>query len=733
MCTVFLLNAACACVFATVRYEQISKNFKNQFMHLTNYSVNKKSGDYVRCDDPEVEDYGNKWSMSAMLRYLKEDGIDTAALMSQVEDLIIKTIISGEHAIAAACNSLIAHRGNCFELYGFDVLIDKNLKPWLLEVNLSPSLACDSPLDLKVKASVISDMLSLVGVECHDPQRFRRGGSAPVERNKRTQKNTRQRLLSASDVNTALQAGNRIIVKRTSCTLGLSIEEMKVLHRIQDEAERRGGFVRIFPRKDTWQLYGSFLEYKTSLNCMLAKHLFLDRPQMTGSCERLYEDLTKPNVAQYERKLVSLHVRRSRQRKLASKTATGSPYDKECKQKDNGEEEEEEMAKDDEPDVVPEPLTPATDCSTDAVFKPSHNLLAALQKDANLSKVQARLAFSSYLQRVQSRLQSVLDPSRLRPNEEEQMELVIRFLRRAAGNLQRTLHVNHPCTTIPVIERRRLLAKQLREFIHLYNEETQHLMSCEEAADSKVQTINHKDFQAFIAEANECDLEEILTVYTQKNKSASVFLGTQNSASLRATKERQGGARDCKTQMDGVALCSDAQQRLVGQAHGPEIPKASCVSQPSSSAVTVIPEHCAPRADSSKPFANGHSIGRYLQPTSCTGLTTESAGSSLSDPRSHSNSLGTFSSFQSAAQIYSQRLSHPSSTRSAGSRHSVLRTRCHSAHAGKEPENPYNEREVTASLQRLAERQSIQQQSGHLKTITQQVFFVCLPCFLVPL
>lgn len=63
--------------FATVKYDRTSKNIKNRFMHLTNYSVNKKSSDFVSCDDPEVEDYGNKWSMSAVLRYLKQEGKDT--------------------------------------------------------------------------------------------------------------------------------------------------------------------------------------------------------------------------------------------------------------------------------------------------------------------------------------------------------------------------------------------------------------------------------------------------------------------------------------------------------------------------------------------------------------------------------------------------------------------------------------------------------------------------------
>uniref|UniRef100_A0A8C1P0V0 Tubulin--tyrosine ligase-like protein 5 n=1 Tax=Cyprinus carpio TaxID=7962 RepID=A0A8C1P0V0_CYPCA len=149
--------------FATVKYDHATANIKNQFMHLTNYSVNKKSSDYVSCDDPEVEDYGNKWSMSAMLRYLRQEGKDTTLLMGQIEDLIVKALLSAEIHIATACKMFVPHRCNCFELYGFDVLIDSNLKPWLLEVNLSPSLACDAPLDLKIKASMISDMFSLVG------------------------------------------------------------------------------------------------------------------------------------------------------------------------------------------------------------------------------------------------------------------------------------------------------------------------------------------------------------------------------------------------------------------------------------------------------------------------------------------------------------------------------------------------------------------------------------------
>ena len=56
------------------------------------------------------------------------------------------------------------HTSNCFELFGFDILIDEVMQCWLIEVNLSPSLGCDSPLDQKIKGNLMADLFSLIGI-----------------------------------------------------------------------------------------------------------------------------------------------------------------------------------------------------------------------------------------------------------------------------------------------------------------------------------------------------------------------------------------------------------------------------------------------------------------------------------------------------------------------------------------------------------------------------------------
>ena len=92
-------------------------------------------------------------------------GHDDELLFSKIEDIIIKTIVSVEHIINNATEMFVPYKNqNLFELFGFDILIDQNLKPWLLEVNLTPALSCDSPLDQKVKSNCIADLLSLAGI-----------------------------------------------------------------------------------------------------------------------------------------------------------------------------------------------------------------------------------------------------------------------------------------------------------------------------------------------------------------------------------------------------------------------------------------------------------------------------------------------------------------------------------------------------------------------------------------
>ena len=49
-------------------------------------------------------------------------------------------------------------------MLGFDVLIDEDAKPWLLEVNQAPSFNTDSELDYNVKHSVIADTFKLLGL-----------------------------------------------------------------------------------------------------------------------------------------------------------------------------------------------------------------------------------------------------------------------------------------------------------------------------------------------------------------------------------------------------------------------------------------------------------------------------------------------------------------------------------------------------------------------------------------
>lgn len=99
-----------------------------------------------------------------MKEYLVRNGYDLNLMWSRVEDLVIKSIISIENQVFSALEMTVPCRDNCFEVLGFDILVDDELKPWLIEINLSPSLNTDSPLDLKIKGNMIADLFTLTGM-----------------------------------------------------------------------------------------------------------------------------------------------------------------------------------------------------------------------------------------------------------------------------------------------------------------------------------------------------------------------------------------------------------------------------------------------------------------------------------------------------------------------------------------------------------------------------------------
>ena len=87
---------------------------------------------------------------------------------SRIFDIIIKSFLSAENTIFTANKKTCIHRTNCYEVYGFDIMIDSDFKPWLIEINLSPSLACDSQLDMKIKGQLLADTFNLIGVRQFD-------------------------------------------------------------------------------------------------------------------------------------------------------------------------------------------------------------------------------------------------------------------------------------------------------------------------------------------------------------------------------------------------------------------------------------------------------------------------------------------------------------------------------------------------------------------------------------
>lgn len=243
--------------FATEKYTLDEDQFENRFVHLTNYSIQKKSEIYQQNKSRSSNNLrASKWSLKTLQKVFEDHNKDYKSIKRAMKDLIVKTIIAVEPPIMEGLKEHCKDTRIGYELYGFDIMIDSNLKPWILEVNISPSLSSSSPFDKNLKTKLICDALTIVGVKPANHEKYeadeelKRKGKLLTEDKKKTQKNI-------NDISSET----------------LDEEDYNLLVEFEEEIRRVENFELIFPLKSTFKKYIKFFQDKRYNNYLLWNHI----------------------------------------------------------------------------------------------------------------------------------------------------------------------------------------------------------------------------------------------------------------------------------------------------------------------------------------------------------------------------------------------------------------------------------------------------------------------------
>ncbi len=156
--------------FCNVRYSNEVGELDNLFIHLTNVAIQKHNESYSST-------HGGKWSLRNLRVYIEATYGEAAAtkMFRDIEQIVY-------HSLKAVQNVMVNDK-HCFECYGYDIILDDQLKPWLVEVasysawvkqglcaltsggwqvNASPSLTTTTHSDKLLKMYLIQSVFAVV-------------------------------------------------------------------------------------------------------------------------------------------------------------------------------------------------------------------------------------------------------------------------------------------------------------------------------------------------------------------------------------------------------------------------------------------------------------------------------------------------------------------------------------------------------------------------------------------
>ncbi|XP_026670778.1 probable tubulin polyglutamylase TTLL9 [Ceratina calcarata] len=132
------------------------ENIDDSRVHLTNMAIQLK---IPGNENREQMKKGCKWALIKVREFLTaRHGVATVEVLFQrIAGVIMASLL--------AVQTVIMQGKNSFELYGYDILLDEELTPWLLEVNASPALTGTDSEDYRLKFDLLDDTLNVLDFE----------------------------------------------------------------------------------------------------------------------------------------------------------------------------------------------------------------------------------------------------------------------------------------------------------------------------------------------------------------------------------------------------------------------------------------------------------------------------------------------------------------------------------------------------------------------------------------
>lgn len=137
----------------------------NKFASLTNMHINIKNKKFIYPQNNSNIEDSHFWNLETLRKYFTKNNINYDKVFDQIKDIFIKMMFSVRQKIIKSIEEYGLSNSNFYHLIGLDIILDENLKPYLLEANRKPGFRDDNDAEKDFTFNLLIDTINLFGLK----------------------------------------------------------------------------------------------------------------------------------------------------------------------------------------------------------------------------------------------------------------------------------------------------------------------------------------------------------------------------------------------------------------------------------------------------------------------------------------------------------------------------------------------------------------------------------------